>query len=182
MSIDFRRNKFPTSHITLYRCKNLKELAVFFEEQPEHSWMPISFFYPFKLTKFVNGYFPQDNLQFTSFLKSQPNLESLELHSGKTDASKNRLSFQCLKTLGCSPQFLNTSYSVTRLRLDFKNSMDDCEIDELKRALDGNLTKNMKSLAIFLNQRQSHFAEIIRVIAASHICIQHLEFPTQVGP
>ena len=103
------------------------------------------------------------------------------------DVSKSQLSLDCLKTLGCPPQFLDRSYSLTRLRLNFENSTDNEEIDVvLGRVLHRNLTRNMKSLAIFLEQGQSHFAEIMRVVAVSHIYIQHLEIhqflPTQVCP
>ena len=79
------------------------------------------------------------------------------------------------KSLGWPPQFLDKSYSMTRLRLDFVNSTNKCEIDVLGDVLDRNITRNIKNLAIFLEQRQSHFPEIIRVIAVSHIYIQHLE-------
>ena len=181
---------------TLHMCVNLKELVVLCEECPSlgmpkdltHTFkMPPTFaFHPFKLTKFVNGYFSQDNMEFGTFLRFQPNLESLELHSGKMNVFKRQLPLDYLKTLGCPPHFLDTSYSVTRLRLNFENSTDNCEIDVLGRVLKRNLTRSMKSLAIFLKQRQSHFAEIIRVIAINHIYIQHLEIhqflPTQVRP
>ena len=67
---------------------------------------------------------------------------------------------------------------------NFDNSTDDCEIDVLKRVLNKDLTLNMKSLALFLRQEQSHFAEIMRVIAGRNTYIQHLEIhqflPTQV--
>jgi hypothetical protein len=182
-------------------CANLKELVVLYQEpywrQPGMQY-PMNFLnlrhalsnlfneQQFKLTKFVNGYFCQDITTFTKFLQSQPDLESLELHSGKTVVYKSLLPLHHLKTLGCSPQFLDANYSVTRLRLDFENSTDGREIDILGRALDRNLTRNMKSLAIFLRQNQSHFPEIIRAIAVGHIYIQHLEIhqfvPIQVRP
>ena len=118
--------------------------------------------------------------------QSQPDLESLDLDSGKMDVSKSILPLHHLKTLGCPPQFLDESYGVTRLRLDFENSTDGREIDILGRALDRNLTRNMKSLAIFSRQNQSHFPVIIRAIAVGRIYIQHLEIhqfvPTQVRP
>ena len=162
----------------LYSCVNLKELAVLFEEQePKASSLThvLPFHHLFKLTKLVNGYFSQDNNLFTRLLLSQPNLESLELHLGKMGVFKSQLSLECLKTLGCPPQFLNTSYNVTRLCLNFENSTDNSEIDVLGRVLHWNLTKNMKSLSIFLRKGQYHFPEIIRVIAVSHIYIQHLK-------
>jgi hypothetical protein len=178
---------------TLRNCVNLKELAVLLEECPNDSSSTRTYiinipYHRFKLTKFVNGYFSQDSLAFLVFLRSQPDLESLELHSGKMKVSESQLRLDHLKTLGCSPhwQFLDTSYSMTRLRLNFENSTDNCEIDVLGRVLKRNLTKNMKSLAIFLKQRQSHFSEIIRVIASSGIYVRHLEIhqfvPTQVRP
>ena len=182
----------------LHMCVNLKELVVLFQEPhfrpglQDISYLSISthtllYGLHFKLTKFVNGYFPQDNTTFTEFLQSQLDLESLDLHSGKMDASKRSFPLHHLKTLGCPPRFLDQSYSVTRLRLDFENSTDDdCEIDFLGHVLKKNLTRNMKSLAIFLRQSRSHFPEIIRAIAVRHIYIQHLEIhqftPTQVRP
>ena len=182
----------------LHMCVNLKDLVVVFQDShcrpglQEMSYLSNSthtllFGLQFKLTKFVNGYFPQDNPTFTQFLQSQPDLESLELHSGNTTVYKSSLPLHHLKTLGCPPQFLNQHYSVTRLRLDLENSTDDdCEIDILGRVLKRNLTRNMKSLAISLRQSQSHFPEIIRAIAVRHIYIQHLEIhqfvPTQVRP
>ena len=54
-------------------------------------------------------------------------------------------------------------------------------LEVLRNLLSRNINKNMKSLAIYLKQRQSHLPEIIRVIAASHIYIQHLEIH-QVSP
>ena len=134
-----------------------------------------------KLTKFVNGYFRQDDSSFTRFLMSQPNLE---LHSGTMNVSKRHLSLDRLETLGCPLQFFDREYSLARLWLNFDNSTDDCEIDVLKRVLNKDLTLNMKSLALFLRQEQSHFAEIMRVIAGRNTYIQHLEIhqflPTQV--
>ena len=183
-------------HLTwkINTCENLKELVVLFEEQErKNSSLRLAHIPPLairhsQLTKLVNGYFSQETPEFVIALKTQPNLESLELHSGKTNVFINQLSssHHCLKTLGCPPQFLNSSYNVTRLRLDFKNSTDYCEIDELGRVLNRNLSKNMNSLVILLDQWQSHFAEIICVIAVNHMHIQHLEihqfFPTQVCP
>ena len=102
------------------------------------------------------------------------------------DVSKSILSLHRLKTLGSSPQFLDESYSVIRLRLDFENLTDGREINILGRALDSNLIRNMRRLAIFLRQNQSHFPEIIGTIAVGRIYIQHLEIhqfvPTQVRP
>jgi hypothetical protein len=186
----------------LYKCVNLKEFVVLSEGQdssPTPIMMPLfntnmGYYYQpvpsaaFKLTKFVNGYFSQDSpaRRFTRFLRIQPDLESLELHSGKIEVFKSQLSLDRLKTLGCPPQFLDTGYDMTRLRLNFQNSTDDCEIDVLRRVLNRNLNRNMKSLALFLNEEQSHFPEIIRAVAVSHIFIQHLEIhqflPTQVRP
>ena len=141
------------------------------------------------LTKFVNGYLSQDNAAFIAFLACQANLESLELHSGKTTVFKSQLSqvsLNCLRTLGCPPQFLDTEYNLGRLRLNFDNSTDNRKIDVLGRVLNRNLTRNMKSLVIILKQEQSYFAEIIRAIAVSDIYIQHLEIhqllPIQVCP
>jgi hypothetical protein len=173
---------------TLWNCVNLKELAVLLEECPNDSSSPYNHMPPhrFKLTKFVNGYFSEDGWAFLVFLRSQPDLESLELHSGKMNIFKSQLRLDHLKTLGCPPQFLDTIYGMTRLRLNFEYSTDNCEIDVLGRVLKRNVTKNMKSLAIFLKQRQSHFPEIIRVIAFSRIYVRHLEIhqfvPTQVRP
>jgi hypothetical protein len=181
----------------MYACANLKELVMLSEEQNPSihisiplSWMSYMSHVPFKLTKFINGYLFQDNPLFTTFLRRQPDLESLELHSGKMDVSKSPLSLDHLKTLACSAQFLDTSYSVTRLRLqlNIENSTDNREIDVLGRLLGRNLTRNMNSLAIFFSGdlEPSDFPEIMRVIAVSNIYIHHLEIhqflPTEVCP
>ena len=145
--------------------------------------------HPFQLTKFVNGYFSQD-ANFREFLISQLSLKSLEIHSGKTNVSRSELFCRPLKSLGCPPQFLFKCYSILekRLRLDFERSTDICEIDLLRRLWNSTHRghKTMKSLAIFLKQKQSHFPEILRVIDRRHLDIQHLEihqfFPTQVRP
>jgi hypothetical protein len=192
---------FPVEDIvritrTLNMCVNLKELAVLLQgchrrrpglQEKYSPYMLWYFSFQFTLTKFVNGYFSQeDNRDFAAFLRFQPKLEILELHSGKTDISQGQFSLHDLKTLGCPPQFLDQSYSIPRLRLDFEISKypKDNEIDVLGHVLNRNLTRDMKSLAIFLKQKQSHFPEIIRVIATSHIHIQHLEIhqflPTRV--
>ena len=73
------------------------------------------------------------------------------------------LNSSCLKTLGCSPQFLDTCYNVTRLRLNFENSSLDNkgEIDVLGRVLHKNLNKNMNSFAIFLNHACYRFQPYI---------------------
>ena len=191
----------------LRMCVNLKELSVLFQvcrrRRPglhEYQYLSstqtrilLSVRHRFNLTKFVNGYFSQDSSYFGDFLDSQPNLESLELHSGDMETygvSPPRH----LKSLGCSPKLLEERYSMKRLRLDFGNpNRDDRfwigtynELKILGGVLSRNLDKNMKSLAIFLKHEQSNFPEIIRVIAASHINIQHLEIhqfsPTQVCP
>ena len=146
----------------------------------------------FQLTKFVNGYFSQNFHRgyILQFLEAQPNLESLELHSSEEYCSEV-LPFHLvhrLKSLGCRPESLGhgeiRSYSVARLRLDFKNETYEGEINVLGSVLSRNRTRDMKSLALFLKERQSHFPEVIRVIAASNIHIQHLEihqfFPSQV--
>ena len=189
-------------HLTraLCICVNLKELVVLFQgcrrrdSKLEESdfWMStrnllsLIFLFKFKLTKFVNGYFSQDSSTFSRFLMFQPDLESLELHSGNLTTSLKKTFLRHLKTLSCPPQFLDTSYSITRLRLDFEDSTYECEIDALGLVLCRNFSGNMKSLVISLNQSQSHFPEIIRVIAFSNIYIQHLEIhqflPTQVRP
>ena len=50
----------------------------------------VVYVYRFKLTKFVNGYFSQENsLRFALYLRSQTNLESLELHSGRASIFKS---------------------------------------------------------------------------------------------
>ena len=127
---------------SLHMCENLKEMV--FLVFRKISWnakfrrfafMPASTFHYKPLTKFVNGYFSQNgpSWHFRIFLTHQPNLESLELHSGETDIYIGEFSLPSLKTLACPPRFLNTSYNVTRLRLDFKNSKEDCEIDVLQR-------------------------------------------------
>ena len=198
-----RPSAFRVGHIALltealHMCVNLKELVVLFQErhlrrpglqEPKYSSSThILNGHQFKLTKFVNGYFCQDDSKFIAFLKSQSFLESLELHSGKTNLNilKGRFFFYRLKTLACLPQVLN-KYGMRRLRLNFENSLDSCEIDVLGHVL--RYSKKTRSLAIFLKQNQSHFSEIIRVIALSHIIenpILHLEihqfFPTQVRP
>jgi hypothetical protein len=183
----------------LCKCVNLKELVVLLEEcqprrfrsrqeYPSLTYISYGSQFKFKLTKFVNGYFSQNDVRFREFLRSQPDLESLELHSGNLDVSRGQFSLSELKTLGCPPQFFNPGqdYSLMRLRLDFDDSTDDCELDILGRVLRRNINRSMKSLSIFLNQSQSHFPEIMRVIAVSHLYIQHLEIhqfiPTEVRP
>ena len=184
---------------TLYMCVNLKELSVLFEvcrrRRPGLRNYKMSssnilrlVAHRFQLTKFVNGYFTQDHHRGRSiydFLEAQPNLDSLELHSSeKYYSGVLPLNFfQHLKSLGCRPESLR-SYSLAKLRLDFGNRTNNCEINVLGDVLSRNRTRDMKSLALFLKKRQSHFPEVIRVIAASNIHIQHLEihqfFPSQV--
>lgn len=206
-SSDFLKEDIRRLAVTMNTCANLKELVVA-DDVSVGIWYPtlyrspthfLSFGFPgFKLTKFVNRYFPQNgcdlHVQLTKFLRSQCNLELLELDPGKMSVYKDGLPLAFLKALGCPPQFLNTSYSLTRLRLNFANVMESppfrklefSAIEELGRVLDGNLTRQMKSLALFLWEKVSHFSEIIRVIASSHIYIQHLEIhqclPIQVRP
>ena len=93
----------------------------------------------FKLTKFVNGYFSQGGPYYVNelarFLRFQPNLETLELHSGRMAFPKSQsiLSlFYHLKTLGCPPQFLDTGYSLTRLRLNFEKKTDVSDNFEMR--------------------------------------------------
>ena len=126
-----------------YICVNLKELAMPFEDchrhqpgllEPEYSPWHMLALYRFKLTKFVNGYFSQENsLRFALYLRSQTNLESLELHSGRTSIFKSQISLRKLKSLDCPPQFLDTIYRMTRLRLGFEKISNDCETDALGR-------------------------------------------------
>ena len=91
-----------------------------------------------------------------------------------------------LKSLGCCspPKFLDELYSMTRLRPDFGNSINKCEIkvwggSVLSRNLEKKARRKFKFKAKIIS-------EIIRVLAASHIYIQHFEirqfFPTQVCP
>jgi hypothetical protein len=108
----------------LHMCVNLKELMVLFQEhhlrrpglqlqEPKYSSSTHMLNdHPFKLTKFVNGYFSQDDAdagaaEFEAFLGSQTRLESLELHSGKTYC---RFLFSKLvdrlESLACPPHFL----------------------------------------------------------------------------
>lgn len=104
--------------------------------------------FSFKLSKFVNGYLSQANFHFRGFLETRSIMETLELHLGQT------WDVYCphLKTLAYPPQFFGQTQLQTRLRLDFQNSMDECESDALKRI---SFTPGimMKSLAIFLKQR-----------------------------
>ena len=178
----------------LRKCKNLKELVVLFQgryrrRREPYETLSSSFLcrHRFRLTKLVNGYFSHDSV-FREFLRDQPNLESLELHSGKMNGTNRVYRLRHLNTLSCPARFLHVSYRVERLRLDFENSTDDDdeyeEIDVLGRLLKRNLNRNMKSLVMFFAQSQTQFPEIIRVIAASRIYIQHLEIhqflPTEV--
>ena len=120
--------------------------------------LSFAFYYGFKLTKFVTGYFSQGGPYYANelarFLRFQPNLETLELYSGRMAFPKSQsiLSLYHLKTLGCPPQFLDTSYGLTRLRLNFEkktDASDNFEMRVLGRVLERNLTRNMKSLALF---------------------------------
>ena len=169
------------------------------EESTECHMLPahmLSSFYGFKLTKFVNGYFSQGDPDLMAFLRNILSSQPKELHSGKMALLKSQLplSLDHLEALGCAPQFLNVNYSMTRLRLEFENRQqyrpwyypsNNFDIDELRCVLDSNLTRQMKSLAVISKRKESHFPDIIRVIADSHIHIQHLEIhqslPTQVN-
>ena len=195
-----RPSAFRVEHVdrltqALHMCVNLKELAVLFQERhlrrpvlQEPKYSPATHMlnhYPFKLTKFVNGYLSQEDSNFKEFLKSQTYLESLEMHSGKTNVFGHDLLLYRLKSLVCSPKFLlECGLLVKRVRLDFESSPDICEIDELRGLLNVTYNKTMTSLAIFLKQKQSHFPKILRVIAFGLSDIQHLEIhqlcPTQV--
>jgi hypothetical protein len=175
---------------------NLKELVVLFEEdhlrrpglqEPDYSSLThILNNHPFKLTRFVNGYFSQNDRKFREFLRSQLYLKSLELHSGEKIFYKNTLFLNNLQSLACPAQFLYGSWCMkwTRLRIDFEISLVGCETDVLGSLLRDN--KKITSLAIFLKQKRSHLSEIIRVIALSRIDILHLEIhqfsPIQVRP
>ena len=206
---DFLKEDIERLAVTMNTCVNLKELGVVTDdsvsaltevedrEYPTRYTSPkdlLSFtFHGFKLTKFVNHYCFQTSYDLQlgpgsrlgTFLRSQPNLELLELHSEKTSVHKSRLSLPYLKALGCPPQFLDASHSTTRLRLNFQKptelplspffNLGSSEINQLKRVLDENQTRQMKSLALFLWKKESKFSEIIRVIASNHIYIQHLE-------
>ena len=84
----------------LHMCVNLKELVVHFQEPhlrrpgvktPNYSLSAHMLNgHPFKLTKFVNGYFSENdrNLELTKFLTSQRKLESLELYSDRSSVYK----------------------------------------------------------------------------------------------
>ena len=183
----------------LHMCVNLKELVVLFQErhlrlpglrEPKYSsssHMLID--HPFRLTKFVNGYFSQDDANFGVFLISQkPFLESLELHSGETKVFFSPLDIP-LKSLACPTKFLFESFGrrkPMRLRFDIKNSLcfGCCPINRLGSLL--MYDKKMTNLAIFSKQKQSHFSEIMTDIARNQIDIRHIEihefFPTPVSP
>ena len=191
-------------HLTqaLHLCVNLKELMVLFQERrlrlpgmQERKYSSSTHMlndHPFKLTKFVNGYFSQDNAEFRTFLRSQPCLESLELHSEKntpkTDEDVLYHLTRPLKSLASPPQFLafGGAYGMSqmRLRFDFENLMHFCEIKFLESLLRNHT--NLTSLAIFSKQEHSHFSEIMSAIARCHIFIRHIEihqfYPTQVSP
>ena len=195
-----RKNLIERLRQALHMCVNLKELAVLFQERhlrrtglqelKYSSSTHILKGHPFKLTKFVNGYFCQDDIEIVEFLRSQPNLKSLELHPGKTNVAGFEYYLGHLKSLACPPQFIyNDCHMPPRLRLDFGNSLDGCEIDQLGHVIKYQRRKKTRSLAIYLKQKQSHFPEILRAIAhmVMHmVSILHLEihqfFPAQVRP
>ena len=200
--------------LTLHMCVNLKELVVLFQErhlrrtrlqEPNYSSSTHMLNdHPFKLTKFVNRYFFQDDENFKTFLKSQRYLESLELHSGDTRVYKVRLRVRRLKLLACCPRILHGYYpscdlpNQMRLRLDFKFPLrpSNLEIAVLGSILRGYFLSNNKltSLAILSKQEKFHVLGMIpllielcrpgRNLNVNPINIQHLEihqfFPTQV--
>ena len=199
----------PEEHIerltqALHMCVNLKELVVLFQERrlrlpglQERKYSSSTRMlndHPFKLTKFVNGYFSQRSAKFIAFLRSQPSLESLELHSDDYKYFQDIFfNLRHLKSLACPAQYLlHGSYGLKRqmrLRLDFKNPSDlycyEINLKSLEILL-LNRDKKLASLAIFSTQKLSHFPEIMGVIARSRIYVQHLEihqfYPTQVSP
>jgi hypothetical protein len=192
----FREDHIELLKQALHMCVNLKELVVLFQEphlrrpgmqEPKYSWSTHMLNdHPFKLTKFVNGYFSQDDTDFKAFLSSQTCLESLELHSGKKFFCYDRL-VNSMESLACPSHFLYCCLpkpTTTRLRLDFENSLGWPEIDRLGSLVKHN--RQITSLAIFSKKKQPHFLEIMSVIARSHINIRHIEIhqfhPTQVSP
>ena len=188
----------PEEHIerltqALHMCVNLKELVVLFQERrlrlpglQERKYSSSTRMlndHPFKLTKFVNGYFSQDDVFFNMFLEDEWCLESLELLSGgEADF------YLPLKSLACSAKYLASYWRSpfklpARLRILFENSLDyhDREIKEFLR-----YNMKMTSLAIFSKQKKIHFSKIMSAIMRKHINIRHIEihqfFPTQVSP
>ena len=180
----------------LHMCVNLKELVVLFQErhlrrpglqEPKYSSSSnhILCDHPFKLTKFVNGYFSQDDVFFNMFLEDEWCLESLELLTG---GEADFYLPNPLKSLACSAKYLASYWRSpfklpARLRILFENSLDyhDREIKEFLR-----YNMKMTSLAIFSKQKKIHFSKIMSAIMRKHINIRHIEihqfFPTQVSP
>lgn len=166
-------------------CVNLKELAFFSQMRrrvlQDYSVSPYTILenLPFTLTKFVNDYFNQDGRGLAVFLKSQPMLETLELHPilNLTNLTDISLYFPHLKTLFC-PQIFYHRYLtpdtvvIERLRLD-------CEswgiINHMR------YPKNLKSLALFLMQKPDrganhcHFLPIMHLIRAWVPQIKYLQ-------
>ncbi|KAF8805073.1 hypothetical protein BYT27DRAFT_6683225 [Phlegmacium glaucopus] len=172
--IAFHPDDFARLIQALRTCINLKELLVLSQSRrPGLQDYSTSVYMldnlPFKLTKFVNDYFIQDDV-LKNFLNSQTTLQTLQLHSGEA-FSHSDMFLPCLKTLACATQFFYQSLSpfgiqaqqVERLRLDFENSEADVyETTMLHRAFLFQLPyKFLKSVAIFLkrkpDRRQSHF-------------------------
>ncbi|KAF8804868.1 hypothetical protein BYT27DRAFT_7340022 [Phlegmacium glaucopus] len=178
----------------LRMCVNLKELAVLpqsrrrgLQDHSTSAYMLDNL--PFKLTKFVNDYFFQND-QLAGFLNSQKTLQTLQLHSGGTFSQGDvfvRLPY--LKTLACAVPFFDEFWSpagirprqLERLRLDFEKS----KADVYERAmLDSPFLFHsphiyLKSLAIFLkrepDRRQSHFLDVMRFMAEKTPRIKHLQ-------
>ncbi|KAF8805074.1 hypothetical protein BYT27DRAFT_7258659 [Phlegmacium glaucopus] len=172
----------------LKMCMNLKELSVLSQNRrcglQDHStsvYMLDNL--PFKLTKFVNDYFIQND-ELAQFLDSQTTLQTLQLHSGET-SSHLAIYLPCLKTLACAAQFIDRSWSpmgnpLERLRLDFERSREVSERAILDSAFDfhPSYTK-LTSLALFLKRkpgrRHSHFLEVMYFIAEEMPQIKHLQ-------
>ena len=165
----------------LQMCVNLKELAVLPHRRKarlQEDAVDISAYMldslPCTLTKFVNDYFSQSTC-FTSFLQSQPMLQTLELHS-RGWYYHYGVPFHYLKTLSCPPQFHVSFTGVERLRLDFENSEERWGC---------NLTfgggRSLKSLAMFLTknpkgkEEQRDLVEMMGFIALSVPQIKHLQ-------
>ncbi|KAF8805071.1 hypothetical protein BYT27DRAFT_7258656 [Phlegmacium glaucopus] len=190
--IAFHPDDFARLIQALRMCINLKELSVLSQNRRRGLQDYSTSVYmldnlPFKLTKFVNNYFIQDDV-LKKFLNSQRTLQTLQLHSGEA-FSHSDVALPCLKTLACATQFFDQGWSpfgiqprqVERLRLDFENlEADVYETTILHSTFLFQLPyKFLKSVAIFLkrkpDRRQSHFSEVMLFFARKMPDIKHLQ-------
>ncbi|KAF8805068.1 hypothetical protein BYT27DRAFT_6683129 [Phlegmacium glaucopus] len=174
----FHPDDFARLIQALRMCINLKELSVLSQSR-RHELQDYSTVYmldnlPFKLTKFVNDYFIQDDA-LRNFLDSQKTLQTLQFHSGET-SPQLAVHLPCLKIFACAAQFFDRSWSLMgiqpeRLRLDFENLKADVYETTILHStfLFQSPYRFLKSVAIFLkrkpDRRQSHFSEVMLFFA-----------------